>query len=80
MSCPLNSIGQPSCHITAHPDYPMQKFCATCKQRFPEQNSLGIVQIAIIFFLVILSFSFLQQRLLNKTNSNVEPIHQKVSL
>lgn len=51
MSCPHNSFGQPTCHITAHPDRPHEKFCATCKKRFTEQEPPGLLLLILLLFI-----------------------------
>ncbi|MEB3882404.1 hypothetical protein [Lyngbya sp. CCY1209] len=57
MTCPQNSFGEPACHITAHPDHPNEKFCATCNQRFVEKPPFEalnfIILAAFLFWLLV---------------------------
>lgn len=78
MSCPFNSFGQPNCYITAHPDHPSEKFCATCKQRFVEKTAWGdIVYLVMAFVFAILMLSSLLQKRDNLVESEVDNIQSQ---
>lgn len=62
MSCPQNPFGQPACHITAHPDRPHEKFCATCQQQFIDSERFGILHLFFILVLALLLSNSIQSR------------------
>ena len=80
MSCPFNSFGQPNCYVTAHPDHPSEKFCATCKQRFVEQAAWrDIVYLVLAFIFAILMLSSLSQTHDNLVESEVDNIQSQAN-
>lgn len=62
MSCPQNPLGQPACYITAHPDRPREKFCATCQKQFIDSEPLGILHLFAILILALLLSNSIQSR------------------
>ena len=63
MPCKVDGKGRPICDITAHPNRPHDKFCATCNHRFTESYDWGILGflIAILFAFIIVSGNQIQQ-------------------
>ncbi|MCL1472932.1 hypothetical protein [Argonema antarcticum] len=52
--CPRNALGEPACHITAHPERPESKFCASCNQVFEEKlTGSGVITFLGIIFLIL---------------------------
>lgn len=80
MSCPHNAFGQPACHITAHPDYPHEKFCASCKKRFTEPAAFGILPliVVIIGFLIVSAIRSEQSQKPESTSVRSNPFQASV--
>ncbi len=62
MSCPQNLFGQPGCYITAHPDRPHEKFCATCQKQFVDSEPLGVLHLFAILILALFLSNSIQSR------------------
>lgn len=76
MSCQVDWDGRPKCHITAHPDRPNEKFCATCNHRFSEPYDWGVLGflIAVLLTFIIISVNQIQHRS-NSTQEMTETIY-----
>ncbi len=77
MSCPLNSLGQPLCHITPHPDRPSESFCTHCRQRF-HQGSGNWLGVAIGLLVTVLVISRFVEPAAPPNQATPTPIEQKV--
>lgn len=82
MSCRYNSWGQPACCITFHPDYPHEKFCVNCRQRFyqnlpisyptyPQRGPSGVFFLIITVLMLVILFRVIPNR-----SPNVTPLRQ----
>lgn len=83
MSCKYNSLGQPACRITFHPDYPQEKFCVNCRQRFyqnilppgyyrdSQEDSKGVFVLIIVLLMLVILFRAIPSRSSN-TNPMIE--------
>lgn len=69
-SCPIDSFGNPRCCITAHPDRPHDKFCATCEKTYRDANHTP----AVFVFLTLLVFAWLALVEHESRNPEAQPV------
>ena len=74
--CPRNPVtGNSDCNVVQHPDWTGQSFCATCGNRFQNENHVPIVPVVLMTIVLGLLVTNMDE-----TDQPTEPVPAKVTV